>query len=220
MAISGISGSTSTTSSVAGSQQTLAGNFDTFLQILTTQLKNQNPLDPLDTNQFTSQLVQFSSVEQQLKTNQFMEALLEANQSNGATDAVSYIGKTVTTSGTTSDLVDGKASWALSLPEDAEAATVTIKDSAGNVVFTDQGSMPKGDGEYSWDGVKSDGGKLNSGTFTISISATNTAGSIVPVKTAFSGSVSGVDLSGTSPVLMVGERRVPVGTLTSVKGGA
>ena len=91
--------SASATSSLTSSRSTIADNFDNFLQILTTQLKNQNPLDPLDTNQFTQQLVQFTSVEQQLKTNEFMQALLAANQSNSATDAVSFIGKTVTVLG-------------------------------------------------------------------------------------------------------------------------
>src|SRR6187431_2602810 len=78
---------TSATAGAVGSvvdRQTLAGNFDTFLRLLTTQLKNQNPLDPLDTNQFTQQLVQFTGVEQQLKTNQFLEAMMLANQNAGS----------------------------------------------------------------------------------------------------------------------------------------
>ena len=74
----------------------MADNFDTFLQILTTQLRNQNPLDPLDTNQFTQQLVQFSGVEQQLKTNQFLEAMMTSTQNANNSQAVSYIGKIVT----------------------------------------------------------------------------------------------------------------------------
>src|SRR5215212_11938506 len=79
----------------AANNATLAKNFDTFLSILTTQLKNQNPLEPLDTNQFTQQLVQFSSVEQQLKTNEFLEALVQANANSINSNAVSYIGKTI-----------------------------------------------------------------------------------------------------------------------------
>src|SRR5882672_11737048 len=78
---------------------TIAGNFDTFLQLLTTQLKNQNPLDPLDTNQFTQQLVQFSSVEQQLKTNDYLSALVAGNTNSVQTAAVNFIGKTVTAGG-------------------------------------------------------------------------------------------------------------------------
>ncbi|UXN75119.1 hypothetical protein N8D56_09525 [Devosia sp. A8/3-2] len=108
MAVDSVSGS-SNTSALSGSRATIAENFDTFLNILTTQLRNQNPLDPLDTNQFTAQLVQFTGVEQQLKTNQFSESLLQSTQSSSKTDAVSYIGKQVTAAGTTAQLKDGGA---------------------------------------------------------------------------------------------------------------
>src|SRR5262245_9548819 len=107
MTVSGV-GSTST-SSLSGTRATIAQNFDTFLQLLTTQLKNQNPLDPLDTNQFTQQLVQFSGVEQQLKTNDFLESMMLSAQGSGNAQAVSYVGKVVTASGSKSELVDGAA---------------------------------------------------------------------------------------------------------------
>src|SRR5918992_1028717 len=103
MAVSGIN-STTGTSALAGLRGAIAENFDTFLQLLTTQLKNQNPLDPLDTNQFTQQLVQFTSVEQQLKTNEFLEAMMTASQNAGNAQAVSYVGKIVTASGNKSEL--------------------------------------------------------------------------------------------------------------------
>src|SRR6185369_15341862 len=98
MAVNGISGSTSA-GALTNSRSTIADNFDTFLQLLTTQLKNQNPLDPLDTNQFTQQLVQFTSVEQQLKTNDFLSAMVQSQQASASAQAASYIGKTVTSSG-------------------------------------------------------------------------------------------------------------------------
>src|ERR1700754_3604547 len=98
MSVGGVNGSSGSSSSggIASDTSTIAGNFDTFLSLLTTQLQNQNPLDPLDTNQFTSQLVQFSSVEQQLKTNDFLEALLLSNGNAASSQAVGYIGKEVT----------------------------------------------------------------------------------------------------------------------------
>src|SRR5262247_2501720 len=74
---------------------TIAGNFTTFLQLLTTQLKNQNPLDPLDTNQFTQQLTQFAQVEQQLKTNDLLSGLVLLEKSSEATAALAYVGSTV-----------------------------------------------------------------------------------------------------------------------------
>src|SRR6188768_883336 len=123
MAVDGISGSGSSTGSITGGRAGIADNFDTFLSLLTTQLRNQNPLDPLDTNAFTQQLVQFSSVEQQLKTNDFLSALVQANVNSVQTNAVNYIGKAVTAEGTRSELVGGKAVWNFSLKD---AATLNL----------------------------------------------------------------------------------------------
>src|SRR3974377_12192 len=88
------SSSTSSTAQAAGTNasQQLAGNFDTFLQLLTTQLQNQNPLDPLDTNQFTQQLVEFASVEQQVNMNTNMQTLISMQQTSEATSALQLVG--------------------------------------------------------------------------------------------------------------------------------
>jgi len=145
MTVSGVSSTRSDTSGLASDSNTIAGNFDTFLSLLTTQLQNQNPLDPLDTNQFTSQLVQFSSVEQELKTNDYLASLVQSTQNASANAAVSYIGKTVTSSGVDSDLKDGQASWSFNLPQAANV-TVTIKDSSGNQVYSETIA-------YTWGGV-------------------------------------------------------------------
>src|SRR5277367_2332707 len=95
--------STAAAAGVAGSQQ-LAGNFNTFLTLLTTQLQNQNPLDPLDTNQFTQQLVEFSSVEQQVNMNANLQTLISLQQTSEATSAMQYLGSNVTLSGTAASL--------------------------------------------------------------------------------------------------------------------
>jgi flagellar basal-body rod modification protein FlgD len=207
MAIDGIGSTGSSTSSVSGSRQGIADNFDTFLQLLTTQLKNQNPLDPLDTNAFTQQLVQFSSVEQQLKTNEFLSALVQANTNSVQTNAVNYIGKTVSAEGVRSELVNGKAVWNFSL-DDAADTTVTIKDKDGNVVYTEQGELQAGVGQFTWDGKTSTGGKAPDGTYSISITGINAEGKTVPITTNFTGTVTGVDFTGSEPVLLIGPTRV------------
>src|ERR1700750_132443 len=89
----------------------IASNFTTFLQLLTTQLKNQNPLDPLDTNQFTQQLVQFAGVEQQIKQNSQLETLISIERSAQATTALAYVGATVAVDGQTAQLANGQATW-------------------------------------------------------------------------------------------------------------
>src|SRR5205085_8749033 len=95
---------------------TLAGNFQSFLTLLTTQLKNQNPLDPLDTNQFTQQLVQFAGVEQQLKTNDELTSLVSMQQATQSTQALAFVGKTAVVSGSTASLTNAQATWDLSIP--------------------------------------------------------------------------------------------------------
>jgi len=219
MAVSGVA-NTGSTSSLASSRTSIAENFDTFLQLLTTQLRNQNPLDPLDTNQFTSQLVQFTSVEQQLKTNEFLEALMLSNQSSATTNAVSFIGKSVTASGVKTELIEGKASWGFNLAGDAEAVSITIKDAEGKVVYTETGALAAGEGAFVWDGVGSDGQRYQSGSFGITIDARNSAGAYVPVTTQTSGKVTGVDLSGSEPVLLVGSARVSLSSVTAVSQGS
>ncbi len=215
MTVNGVSNTTN--SSLDNSRTTIADNFDTFLQILTTQLKHQNPLDPMDTNQFTQQLVQFTSVEQQLKTNQFLEALMLSNQAAVNTDAVSYIGKEVTAAGDKADLTGGYAVWGFTAAATASDATVTIKDALGNVVYTETGSLAQGEGQFIWDGRGTDGNIKPDGTYTISIVAKNLAGNYVNVSTATTGVVSAVDFSGEVPVLTVGTSKIKLTDVTNVR---
>ncbi len=107
------SGNATTSSSSSSSAAGIANNFSQFLTLLTTQLKNQNPLDPMDTNQFTQQLVQFAGVEQQLKSNDRLDSILAASKSASTASATSYIGKTVTTDGVSAQLQSGSATWTL-----------------------------------------------------------------------------------------------------------
>lgn len=209
--------SSSSNGAVSSARSTIAGNFDTFLSILTTQLKNQNPLDPLDTNQFTAQLVQFSGVEQQLKTNEFLEALLLNTQTSYRADAVSYIGKQVSASGETAELVDGGAYWAYNAEANVANATVSIKDAAGNVVYTETGSLNAGPGAFLWDGVGSDGNTKPDGIYTIEIKGTNLAGNEVKVSTSSVGIVTGVDFSGSEPMLTVGKNKVALSDVTDIQ---
>ncbi|MHB1103912.1 MAG: flagellar hook assembly protein FlgD [Devosia sp.] len=207
---------TTGTSANALSRQTIADNFDTFLTLLTTQLKNQNPLDPLDTNQFTQQLVQFTSVEQQLKTNDFLEAMMLATQNTGNTQAVSYVGKIVTASGSKSELVDGKATWNFAVDKPADIS-VTVRNASGDVVFTKQGSVGQGESTFNWDGIGDDGSKKPNGSYSITIEGRDQDGNLVDVLTEMTGEVTGVDFSGSEPVLIVGNARVNMSSVLSVR---
>jgi len=214
MTVAGVAGTSGVSNT---SRQTIAQNFDTFLSILTTQLKNQNPLDPMDTNQFTQQLVQFTGVEQQLKTNDFLEALLLNTQSTARSDAVSYIGKEVSASGKTAELRDGGAYWTYNAASNVANATVTIKNAAGSVVYVEQGSLNGGNGAFLWDGKGSDGNTQPEGVYTIEIKGTNVAGNTVAVSTNSVGVVTAVDFSGAEPMLTVGRNQVALKDVTNIK---
>src|SRR5450755_1327758 len=123
MTVSSVSSSTSTSAAgLATDSSSIAGNFDTFLSLLTTQLQNQNPLDPLDTNQFTSQLVQLAGVEQQLKMNDQLTSLVSLQQTAQSTAALSFVGKTVAVDGSAGKLTGGQAQWTFSVPKPASAS--------------------------------------------------------------------------------------------------
>lgn len=216
MTVSGVGSSSSSSSSSVVDRTTIANNFDTFLQLLTTQLKNQNPLDPLDTNQFTQQLVEFSGVEQQLKTNDFLSSLVQANANTTNSNAVNYIGKTVTASGVRSELVNGQAQWQFSV-SDASTVTVNIKDENGNTVYSEQGSMKAGAGTFTWDGKDNQGNVKPDGTYTISMQAVTAEGKTINVSTETTGTVTGVDFTGSEPVLLVGKARLNLSGVTSVR---
>src|SRR3954452_13292433 len=118
--IGGPAGSPATSAvGAATDQATLANNFNTFLQLLTTQLKNQNPMDPLDTNQFTQQLVQFAQVEQQMKQNDQLTTLIAIEKSAQATTALAFVGSTVAVDGQTTALANGKANWSFTVSKPA-----------------------------------------------------------------------------------------------------
>lgn len=217
MTVSNTSSSTATGSSASaltGSSSSIANNFDQFLTLLTTQLKNQSPLDPLDTNQFTAQLVQFAGVEQQLKTNETLSTLLSLNAASMATSAVGFIGSTITADGATTKLSGGKAEWTVNVPR-AGTATVTIKDAKGSIVRTMTASLTAGDQSFKWDGKNSTGTAAADGDYTITIDATDATGAAMTAKTMISGVVDGVDFSSSIPALKIGGISVPISNIKS-----
>jgi flagellar basal-body rod modification protein FlgD len=185
--------------SAVNDKATIAGNFTTFLQLLTTQLKNQNPLEPLDTNQFTQQLTQFAQVEQQLKTNDQLASIVTMEKSAQSTLAMSFVGQTIAVDGQTTQLVGGAAKWTFSVPKPA-AAQVTITNSAGQTVYSSAYTMQTGQQVFEWEG----------GAYKMSITAKDASGQSVAIATEVSGTVDSVDLTKTPPVLTVGGQNFTV----------
>src|SRR6201991_2047506 len=149
------SSSSSSSSSSTSTTPGIADNFQTFLTLLTTQLQNQNPLDPLDTNQFTQQLVQFAGVEQQINTNSTLSALLQIMDTSRLTGAVDYIGKQITAEGATTVLDEQSALWNINVNKDAPQTTIVVSDAAGNQVYTQDIKLPEGNNVYAWQGKSS-----------------------------------------------------------------
>jgi len=211
--------SSSTPSTPATSQANLnseiAGNFSQFLQLLTTQLQNQNPLDPLDTNQFTQQLVEFASVEQEMNMNTNLQTLVSLQQTTQATEAMKFVGQTVTVSGSTAPLTNSQAQWTYNSPSPA-TATFTITDSTGQTVFTQSGTVQPGAQQFNWNGLDNSGKQLPDGNYTLSITANDASGKSVAVPTTVTGVVSSVDLTQNPPTLSIGGQNYQLTQILSV----
>src|SRR5476651_1825310 len=134
----------------------IASNFTTFLKLLTTQLQNQDPLSPMDTNQFTQQLVQFAGVEQQMKSNDSLSTLVSLQQSAQTTSALALVGATVVVNGSTAQLANGQATWTLNSTQPA-TATITIADSTGRTAYTGTSTVNSGSQNFVWNGQGNDG---------------------------------------------------------------
>jgi flagellar basal-body rod modification protein FlgD len=207
-----------TQSAATSAQQQLSSNFDTFLTLLTTQLKNQDPLAPMDSNQFTQQLVEFSQVEQQIDSNQNLESLIALTKSQASTYAVSYLGKTLTLTDGTAALTNGKAQWAYSLDSGAATANLIVSDSAGRTVFSGPAATQAGTHSFSWNGQTNTGQTLKDGLYTLQVIAKTSDGSAITTRVASQGVVSEVDLTGTEPMLMIGPLGVPLSKATLISG--
>ena len=215
--------SSSTSSSVTNTaMQSIAGNFDTFLQLLTTQLQNQDPLDPMDTDTFTQELVEFASVEQQVDMNTNMQTLISMQSTSEATSALQLVGSTVTISGSSSNLSNATntpATWSLTSPSTA-TGQVTITSSAGTTAYTGTVALNAGTNTYTWNGVGTNGQTWPDGTYTISVTATNANGQPVTVSTQQQGTVTGVNLSSNPPTLTVNGQSVQISQVTSITNGS
>jgi flagellar basal-body rod modification protein FlgD len=171
----------------------LADNFNTFLTLLTTQLKNQDPTSPLDSNQFTQQLVQMTGVEQQLNANSLLKQVV-ANTSNGISTAVTLIGKDVKAVSNTANLTNGQALWTYNLPATASDLKVEVLDANGNLVHAEAPTnLTAGDHPFSWNGKDLAGTQLpNGGTYTLRVTATDATGTALATTNYVEGIVTGV----------------------------
>lgn len=202
------------------SRTTLAADFDNFLTLLTTQLQHQDPLDPLDSNDFVAQLVSFTGVEQAVKSNANLEALIDLFKLSHAASAIDYLGTTIEARGDTTVLADGSAVYLYGLPETAASTGIIITNDQGEVAFTGNGGTSAGDHVFAWDGRDNDGVAQPEGVYKISLSARDVDGNIIPVTTMISGQVTGIETLEGKLVLVVNGIPVPFENVVSIIAGA
>lgn len=219
MAITGVTVPTVSTASSTGDASKLTANYETFLTLLTTQLRNQSPLEPTDANQFTQQLVQFSSIEQQIKMNSNLEEMKGAMAIANATSLVNYVGAIVTADTAQSTLQGGGTKWSFSVPKPA-SGTVTIKNASGEVVYQKPQEFDAGAEEFQWDGRSANGLPLADGTYTISFDLKDTDGNAVRPVTEITGKVDKLDFTSGQPYLTINGMSVSVWSVKSIKTAA
>ena len=163
-----------TTTSTDTGVPDFTSNFNTFLTLLTTQLQNQDPLSPVDTSQFTQQLVGFSQVEQQINTNKNLQQLIQMQTSNEAIAAAPLVGQTIQYSSATAPLSGSQAGFEYSLPSNAANVDLLVEDASGNVVYSTSGNAAAGTHDFVWDGKTSAGVQLpDGGQYTLQVVATD-----------------------------------------------
>jgi len=211
--------SSSSTASGANALAQFSNNFQSFLTLLTAQLQNQDPLNPMDSTQFTSQLVQFTGVEQGILQNQNLQQLITLQTNSQMSNAAGYIGMQVNGGGDKVQLAGSQATINYTLTDATTAKVViTIKDSSGNVVNTlTETPTQLGAQSAAWDGRNSSGTVVPDGTYNISIQGLNSQNNPVSVTAGETGIVTNVSLvNGQIMLTTKGGQQIPIDDVTSV----
>jgi flagellar basal-body rod modification protein FlgD len=180
----------------------LAQNFDTFLTLLTAQLQNQDPLDPVDSSKFTDQLVQFSQVEQQIETNDRMQRLLDNQTASATGAAVGYIGRTAEVKGAVTALDSDGARWSYELDRTAASVKLSVLDGAGRTVFETNRVGQGGKQSFTWDGRDIDGRERPHGNYRLKVEALGADGEAIDATIGVRERITGVDIAAGEPTFM------------------
>lgn len=195
----------------------LADTFDTFLTLLTEQLQNQDPLNPMDSQQFVSQLVEFTSVEQQIAQNDSLETLLALQSATAVSSAIDYVGRDVTVSTDRAALNNSQAEWTYGLDREASSTRLIISNSSGKIVRTMDGETGAGPQTASWDGKDDAGNQMPDGIYQLEVFAKDSNDVPIDVPVRVEGRVTGVDMSGGEYVVELGNLRVSAFNVIAVR---
>ncbi|MBT5028836.1 MAG: flagellar hook assembly protein FlgD [Nitrospina sp.] len=191
---------------------------DDFLQILVAQLEAQDPLSPMEGQEFASQLAQFSSLEQLTNVNSNLETSQAFDVALSNNSAIALIGKTVDAPGNKVDLKSGGTkNLSFSLDADATELKIDIFDSTGAKVSTaDLGAQGAGLNEFVWNGRDASGALLPAGNYTFNITASDAAGNFVPAKTFSAGQVTEVIFEEGQAFAIVNGQKLAVNEISKV----
>ena len=215
-ATSAIPASTNPSNSTANATAGLTQNFNTFLTLLTTQLQNQDPLSPMDTNQFTQQLVSFSEVEQQINTNSNLKQLIALQGASESIAALPLVGQTIEYNSATAPLSNGQANFFYNLPSASASTALTVVNANGNVVYAQPGETGAGTHVFTWNGKTNAGTQLPDGNYTLQIQAVGAAGGAIAPSIASVGTVQAVGVENGTAAFTVNGMTIPLSELVTV----
>lgn len=185
-------------------KEKLDKDLNQFLNMLVAQLQNQDPLDPLDANAFTQQLVQFASVEQQIYQNANLEKMVGLQQTSQVSSMVNYLGTVIEANGQAFNLENSTAKFSYDLESKAVDSTVTIQDALGREVWTGPGSTDAGKQFFVWDGIGTNGTPAPDGPYTAIVSAKDRDGNLINVAQTVFGRVTGAGATDGNVTLSMG----------------
>ncbi|MBT7137245.1 MAG: flagellar hook assembly protein FlgD [Rhodospirillaceae bacterium] len=205
-----IIGNVDSNSIVDGSQSQQAkskldDDLNQFLNLLVAQLQNQDPLDPLDANEFTSQLVQFASVEQQIFQNSNLEKLLNLQETGQISQMVDFIGNRIEFTSQKMPVENGSAEFTYTIPPGVRDATINIANSAGLNVYFQDAETNAGTHNFTWNGLDKNGNQVPDGIYTLLISAKDAFDKLAPVDYTVYGTVTGAGVDNGETELFVGD---------------
>lgn len=212
------SGAAYNAAKTTGSTVKLAEDFQQFLTLLTTQLQNQDPLSPMDSTEFTNQLVQFAQVEQSINMNQKMDNLVAMQLASISSVALGYVGMDI--SYISSEMsYDGQTPIDITYALASEATTskVNIYDEDGTLVYSYDAPKNIGMNKFTWNGTKTNGDPLEAGTYTVKVDALDKNNKAIENSTVVTGHVGGIETQNGVVYVLVGDRAVPISSILNAK---
>jgi flagellar basal-body rod modification protein FlgD len=209
------SSSATTSTSASNPLLALSSNFNDFLQMLMTQLQNQDPTSPMDTNEFTSELVEFSGVEQQINTNSSLTQLIQLTQAGETMQGTSMTGKQVTVQSSQIALQNSSGTLNFTDPT-AGPVAIAITNASGQQLYGTTLTATAGNNTWTWNGENNQGSQLPDGAYNAAVVSANANGTTATLPFTVTGTATGVESLSSGMQLELGALTVPFSAVQSV----